>query len=304
MLFILSAGIIESMASSRQKTLLVSFLVLLSVLLLGVAGIVAGGRLSAEMVPAVIPHEEGKPASEFPFDVVRVEVDCAVLLRKNLMVALAFGQSNAANTVLGNYMPQKDVYNFHDGKCYKAANPMLGAYDRMGSVWTGLGDAIISEMPYDAVLFVTIAQGGTSISSWAGGEPNNRRLLDAIKSLKADGFRFTHLLWHQGEADARIRRTGKRYKELFYEMLAQIRGAGVDAPVLVSVATYCRGHESDEIRQAQRELVAPALGILPGPDTDTLRGDYRYDGCHFNARGERAVRKLWLDALKKARDVR
>lgn len=229
----------------------------------------------------------------------RVEVPLAALREKRTMVALVFGQSNAAN---GGETPGAEhpaVYEFYNGRLYQARDPLLGADGNGGSVWLQLGAKAVESGDFGAVVLVSFAVSATEIARWAPGGSLHDALLNRIAQARASGLRFTHLLWHQGEADA-YRGTGEAaYRESFLAMLAAIRRQGVDAPIYTAVASRCakfRGSES--IRSAQVALRNPSAGILEGPDTDALGFEYRYDGCHFSTEGLEQAANLWWEAVR------
>ena len=216
---------------------------------------------------------------------------------ERMMVALVFGQSNAANSGETRYNPGGGVYNFYRGQLYRAKDPLLGATGRGGSVWTRLGDKLIAAGYYDAVVFVPLGVGNTPLARWTLGGDLHGGVLQAVREVQAQGLTFTHLLWHQGESDRGTR--ADAYREMFLAMLASLRSEGVDAPIYVSVATRCYQLGPNEgVRRAQRELVDPTRNIYAGPDTDALGRRYRYDGCHFSTEGLGRFAELWLTALE------
>jgi hypothetical protein len=230
----------------------------------------------------------------------KTEVDCETIKGPRTMVALVFGQSNSANHGETPYTPKRNVYNFYDGKCYVAADPLLGATGTGGSVWSRLGDMLIEQGMYDNVLFVPVGVGGTPIRRWTTNGDLQRRIFEAYGPLKKKGFKITHMLWHQGEAD-RVEKTKKDdYEKMFMAMLDDIRKHGIDAPIYVAVATMCgSAPESFEIQQAQRELVNTSLKIYPGAFSDEIKSiEDRHDACHFSSAGMLKHANMWLNAIK------
>lgn len=214
------------------------------------------------------------------------------------MVALVFGQSNAANSGQRRGVGGPGVYNFHAGNLYEARDPLLGATGEGGSVWTRLGPRLLEDGPYDAVVFAPVAVGGTAIREWTVGGELHPRLLETVAELKRADLTPTHLLWHQGEADNRAGTGGEVYQEMFLAMLGSLRDRGVRAPAYVSVATRCGASGPNETLQTvQRGLAEASLNIRAGPDTDALGLGYRSDGCHFSAYGLERYADLWLEAL-------
>ncbi|MGI0488671.1 sialate O-acetylesterase [Pantanalinema rosaneae CENA516] len=229
---------------------------------------------------------------------IRTKIDCRQIPRDRLMVALAFGQSNSANFGNQRRTAQASVYHFHAGNCYRAADPLLGADGNGGSVWTRLGDKIVQQGLFDHVLFASIGLGGSEIRRWTPGGDLHPRLTTTIQQLTTAGFGITHLLWHQGETDAALGTPTEIYQHRFTAMLESIRSTGVQAPIYVSIASRCEEIlPQPSIQAAQRALVNPAQGILPGPNTDELDGADRYDRCHFSASGLDKAADLWLAAL-------
>lgn len=225
-------------------------------------------------------------------------VACPVGHTPRDFIALTFGQSNAANSVRGRHTPQAPVLNFHDGRCYAGDDPLPGPTGTGGSVWSRLGDRLLATGRYDRIVFAGIAVDGAAIGRWQPGGDLHPRLLDALHALTAAGLAPTHLLWHQGERDMQLETPAADYSAAFAQMLAAIRGAGVEAPVYVAQATYCSGRDSPTLRAAQRGLVDPARGVFAGPDTDALRGlQDRHDDCHFSAQGAERHADAWRDAL-------
>jgi len=229
------------------------------------------------------------------WSIPRTTVDCRAPMPD--FVALSFGQSNAANTVRGRYAPHGEVLWFHDGRCHPAEDPLPGATGTGGSVWSRLGEQLVESGRHRRVLFAGIAENGSALARWRPGGDLHPRLLRALAALEKAGLPPTHLLWHQGEQDSRLGTDPEQYRADFHALVAAIRAAGSAAPIYVAQATYCGGQDSPALRDAQRALVDPALGIFAGPDTDVLRGPARYDDCHFSASGAARHAALWRDAL-------
>ncbi len=230
--------------------------------------------------------------------VARQPVDCRRLAADRRIVALAFGQSNAGNFADSRSAAAAGVYNFHEGSCYRAADPMLGADGHGGSVWPRVGDRLLSLGVARDVVFVTLGVSASSVADWAPGGRLHLRLVDAIASLRAAGLEPTHLLWHQGERDALTGTPPDAYAASFMALLDALRSRGVEAPIYVSVASYCRGRSSPTIASAQAGLVSAAKGIRAGPDSDAISEALdRHDGCHFSARGLDRFAAAWVAAL-------
>ena len=59
------------------------------------------------------------------------------------MVALVFGQSQAANVVREQFVGGGHVFNYFRGRCYAATDPLLGTGGDGGNVWTLIGTELV-----------------------------------------------------------------------------------------------------------------------------------------------------------------
>src|SRR5262245_32042078 len=155
---------------------------------------------------------------------------------KRLAVYLIVGQSNAANTSDPPFYPRPNVFNFFDGTCYIAHDPLLGSTGQKGSAWSRLGDKLVGRNVFDAVLLAPLAYGGSSIQDWAPGGTFNSALVRIIQEIRQAGFELSALIWHQGESNAGIKQPGF-YTNKFEQMAREIRGLGVTAPIYVARAS-------------------------------------------------------------------
>lgn len=225
-------------------------------------------------------------------------VDCNALQGPKTLIAIAFGQSNSAYYDKSRHQPGAEVYNFHAGRCYHAVDPMPGADGGGGSVWTRLGDRVTQSGLAERVVFATIGVGSSEIARWTVGGDLHARLLETAAQMQTQGLSPTHLFWHQGEADQFKRTSGENYRTAFITMIEDLRVMGIKAPVYVSVSTYCKGQESAELQQAQRDLLDSGRKIYPGPDTDKLKAhEDRFDDCHFSETGLEKFADAWLRSL-------
>jgi Carbohydrate esterase, sialic acid-specific acetylesterase len=228
----------------------------------------------------------------------REEVSCWSI-DHDAAVILAMGQSNAANYGETLYHPIQPVFNFNwsDGKCYKADDPLLGSTGDRGSVWTRLGDALVETKRFKQVVIVPVGVGGSSVRDWAGPDGPAARAVRAKEALGRVGLHITHVLWHQGEADYEMHK--EVYARLFARMTDYIRSNGINAPMFVATATICNNYGASQIREAQRELPLRMANVFAGPDTDALESIYdRSDNlCHFSDRGLALHARLWRDVL-------
>lgn len=239
------------------------------------------------------------PSASIVAGVPRTEVDCPREPHPRTMVVLTFGQSNAANYVRGRHESAARVVNFFDGSCYAGKDPLPGAGGTGGSVWSRLGDLLVAGGDFDQVVIAGVAVSASGISRWTVGGDLHRRLLETLESMRVAGLTPTHLLWHQGETDAKDGTGAEAYRRQFLAMIDSLRARGFVAPVFVATATYCHGRSSAALRAAQAALVDPGAGIHAGPDTDALVGsNWRDDDCHFSEAGATRHAELWRDALR------
>jgi hypothetical protein len=234
----------------------------------------------------------------------RTPVDCALIKNSSHAVILTLGQSMADNAGDEPIVAQKGVYNFNflDGKCYHAMDPLLGTTASGGSVWTRLGNKIIKNKIFDNVLFVPIAVGGTSIKQWVprGESGSFARIKIAIDGLRRQGHKITHIFWVQGSQDARGRMKKSDYIERFMEISSKIRDLSVTSPIFVAQSTICRTKESAEIGAAQRLIPSYSNNIFAGPNIDQInKVGQRYDGCHMSSSGLEEHANLWLKTILK-----
>jgi hypothetical protein len=220
-------------------------------------------------------------------------------------VILTFGQSNAANWGEERYAARGavHVFNMFDMKFYRAIDPLPGASEKGGSVWGRLGDRLIDAGFASSVLFVPIAFGASYVEDWAPGGQCYPRLMLALHRLKRAGITVDLLCWHQGEANANhTSMTADEYRDCFRAMLRGVRESGVNAQVYVALATLCENdshpfQNSAEIRLSQKKLVSVGDRIMPGPDTDQIGIEHRWDGCHFSASGQELAAQAWFQAI-------
>jgi hypothetical protein len=232
----------------------------------------------------------------------KVAVSCPVQ-NERTAVLLLIGQSNAANAQGQRYESNsRDVVNFAEGQCYLAESPLLGADGELGESWTLLATKLLTSSSFERVVLIPAAVGSTEVARWAEGGDVNQALTRTIESTKGR-YRITHILWHQGESDFRLKTTKDEYMRSFLSLVHSIRSKGVYAPIFISIASFEQGYkdwiQENPVTLAQKALVNGS-DILAGPDTDALvAAKDRYDGTHFSASGQEKFTEAWLHILGK-----
>lgn len=261
----------------------------------------------------------------------RTEVPCIDSGTKQLTI-LVIGQSNAANSGgESGYSAGEAVVNFNflDGKCYRAVDPLLGATGTAGSIWTRLGDRLVSVDQDLRVTFIPIAFGGTSINRWSEDGDLNKRLLLALERARDAGLAITHVFWEQGQADARsgpawskrrpnkfvmYRESGDAapwytmrrsvYRDHFENIMRTVGAAGLSPQFLVAVSSMCGHDGSPEVTAGQQQIVEASSDVLPGPNYDAIhrrQPDLFPDDCHLSNEGLETLADAWLEAFSNAR---
>jgi hypothetical protein len=247
-------------------------------------------------------------------------------------VFVVAGQSNSTNYGSEKQQTHTGHVATFDGSAWRIANdPQPGVQDnsKNGSFLPSFGDALYDR--YKVPIGVaSCGHGATSVRQWLmKGEkiavhpttnafvketgPNQWEctgqlydgLLARIGQLGPHGFRA--VLWHQGESDAGQARagypaerqiTGDQYRTILEKIIGASRKQAVwEIPWFVAQATYHseRDPSDAEFRQAQKAIWEDGFA-QPGPDTDTLRAEYR-KGVHLNPRGLKKHGELWAEKV-------
>jgi hypothetical protein len=218
-------------------------------------------------------------------------------------VLLIIGQSNGGNHGETRSTAYRAVFNFNffDGLCYQARDPLLGATGDCGSPWCILGDALIADGFARSILLCPLSVGGSTVAEWAPGGTYHHRMTYGIARLRQASFEPSHVLWHQGEADALYGTRADNYAKAFRALVGSLRDLDIRAPIYVAIASFFaipEGYAANQaiIRRAQQSLISPQQGILPGPDTDLIRD--RFDGCHMGRAGLCEHAHMWRQSLR------
>jgi Carbohydrate esterase, sialic acid-specific acetylesterase len=242
------------------------------------------------------------------------------------IVLVTLGQSISANEGETGYTPVRNVVNFNinDGRCYGAADPLLGASFKadgkhIGSIWGRLCDKLLKTGQWTRCLVASIAQGDTSMSQWAPGGNMNPLIERSVTGLRKHKIEPTLFLYGQGESDASVHANPAAYQKNFNAMADDIHRY-TKAPILIAVETICYGVDTgpdlqfiddatrvakwigqEAIQQAQRSVIDPSRGIFPGPNLDFINDQVgRWDGCHLSTYGLEVAAEQWKYYLLQA----
>lgn len=206
------------------------------------------------------------------------------------MVALIVGQSNAGNFAARQTRAEPRVSVFYQGRCWEAADPLLGAAGARGSPWPAFGDAVVASGRFRRVLLVPAAIGATPMSSWAPGGIHHDRIVARLDQLRDKGLRVTHVLIGQGEYEADVRLDPVAYRRAAEALIRSLP----PAQVYLATTGRCEREANPAIRAAQQQARA-ATGARPGPDMDAIED--RVNGCHLGERGQAEAARAWTRAV-------
>lgn len=223
------------------------------------------------------------------------EVPCPP--RTGTMVALIVGQSNTANFAAQRTRAGPGASVFYRGRCYEAADPLLGASGARGSPWPGFADRILASGQYRRVLLVPVSIGATSMASWAPGGIHHDRITARLAELSAQRLSVTHVLIGQGEYEAESGSDPVAYRTAAVELIRALP----PSRVFLATTGKCEGPENEAIRSAQADARA-ATEAFAGPDMDMI-GD-RINGCHLGARAQAEVAAAWTTAVLRSGHAR
>ena len=187
-------------------------------------------EIAAEPLYGGVPATAGK-----------VAVACLPSGTRNTVV-VTLGQSLAGNSAEGRYAAQHDVVNFslYDGRCYRAADPLLGAAGKAGNFATRLGDVLVQRRLAERVVLAPIAVGGTRVEHWSPGGVLHPRIRVLIRRLHDAGLRPDWILWQQGESNGcDVDPGGQRYRDHLLEIIRTFRRYSIDAPFLIALGAHC-----------------------------------------------------------------
>lgn len=209
------------------------------------------------------------------------------------LVIVAGGQSNAANYVPTPYAASPAVSVWYDGKCYPAADPLPGSAGDAGSLWSLLGDDLARRTGRPVMLIVG-AMGGSLFREWNDPRTGLYPVLQRrMATAAAAGYRPHLILWHQGESDAGRAFDPGALRIEMAELTRRLLNDAPDARLYLFQVSRCTGQSNINGMPAAidvfRSVAAADPRIVLGMNTDALGREYRWDQCHFNAKGREAI---------------
>jgi hypothetical protein len=154
------------------------------------------------------------------------------------------------------------------------------------------------------VVVASIAQGSSAVADWIGQGRHSKRLSELQRSLQIRGLEVDAVVWHQGETEAWSGADAVAYEKNLRRWIDSVRSLGIQAPIYVCLTSRDgEGVINPAIRQAQASVWNRKVAVYAGPDTDSLDGNYRSDGVHFNGRGLEAFAVLLHQAMTSRSDL-
>ena len=236
------------------------------------------------------------------------EIDCPVQT-KETAVLLSIGQSNSANHAEKKITTKYplNVFNYHNGRCYVAASPLLGATGEEGEFLTPLSDKLIDNGTYKSVVIISSGIGGTPLARWQIDGDLNEMLINTLSGIK--NYKVTEIIWHQGETDFGISLNTKMYEKSFNSLKESLIDIGVTAPYFIAVATKCGNNPHwkpiNPVTIAQNKLTDQKKVFLAVNTDDLLtKDDRRSDLCHFSENGQYKVAEAYAEAIRSYHNTR
>lgn len=213
---------------------------------------------------------------------------------------LVLGQSISSNCNDHVYPAIDNVFQIgKDGAIKIASDPFEWADCNNGSMWMPLGEKLISSAIAHKVIFMPIGVNGTKVSDWQADGVAFGKLNSAIGLIQAQGFKFDFAFWHQGSSDFG---TGKDlYVQRLGEVIDYVNSRVKVSRWMIAIHSRCGTAYDRNIESAQLVFGnSPHLQRYPGPNTNLLGDEYRFDACHLNEKGQERMASMWLDSMKAA----
>ena len=251
------------------------FIVFFSALILTACGGGGGIGNPTSIVPVA-------PIVNFPLEEIKI---------------LIIGQSISSNCNEYVYGPVDNVFQIgKDGVLKAARDPFEWADCSKGAMWMPLGKKMIEAGIARKVIFMPIGVGGTRVEDWQEGGAAFSKLQNAISLMQVRGLSFDFAFWHQGSSNIGMEKAV--YAERLRSVLDYVSSKVAIKRWLIAVHSRCSGAYDSGIEFAQILVGnAPQLNRYPGPNTNLLGNEYRYDTCHLNQKGQEKMASMWLESV-------
>lgn len=198
----------------------------------------------------------------------------------NSPIIIISGQSNSANFIKSFKKYDNSHFNYFNGNCYELSSPTLGAEGEMSSLAPAIAKKIISKKKF---IFITSGIGGISIEGAAkvNGDFINYNK-HALKNLKIKNNYLKYFIWIHGEANNK--KTDNYQNKFRYIFDTIVRERKSKVKLIITQTSICNNQRDIQLNEIQKKIsqVYNSKNII---DTDELKNNYRYDGCHFNQFG-------------------
>lgn len=212
---------------------------------------------------------------------------------QDALVLIIGGQSNAANNIPTPHEAGPDVAVWFNGRCYPAADPLLGTSGVDGSIWSVLGDRLATQLSRP-VLLIVVPVAGSQFGDWM--DPRSgyyEAMMERVSSARDAGYRPDMTLWHHGETDAAANRDMENLKSAATAVFDRMTADMPETPIYLFQATRCTGVYREngvpEVIDVMRAVADAHPNVITGMNTDVLEREYRWDKCHFNSAGREAI---------------
>lgn len=208
-------------------------------------------------------------------------------------VLVTGGQSNAANANSALSSAGAGVSVWFDGRCWPAADPVLGASGVKGSLWPVVGESLAATLDRP-VLLINGAIGGTQVGDWLDPRSGYYAALGArVAAARRAGYEPDLVLWHQGETDAAVVTDMAALEAQFGELADRLLADMPGARLYLFRTSKCSGPRRidgvEGVRAAQTAVARARDRVIAGLNTDELGHDFRWDTCHFNSLGREEI---------------
>lgn len=226
----------------------------------------------------------------------RTEIDCPQANDSYVIVAL--GQSNSGNFINKKYTDNsRNIYNFFNGRCYLAADPLLGASGDLGSLWIPFANKL-SLLNNKKIVLINFSQGGSSVTSWSSYAHFGYFLEKGLVTIGKNYRHVDSFFWIQGESDHGL--NPDEYKLSLSSIIKQTKDKFPDSEFYISGTTYCFNQSDQAIYLEQHKLARSLPGVSWLGSTDQFQSiDDRWDNCHFNENGVEKISNMFLGNMKK-----